>query len=45
MEIFLRLVFKCLTERTIQIANFASAFLWAGVLLAPGGYLAKFMPW
>ncbi|MCB1547178.1 MAG: DedA family protein [Hyphomicrobiaceae bacterium] len=28
-----------------QIANFASAFLWAGVLLAPGGYLAKFMPW
>jgi membrane protein DedA with SNARE-associated domain len=27
-----------------QLANFGSAFLWAGVLLAPGNYLARLMP-
>ncbi|KUO53793.1 MAG: cytochrome O ubiquinol oxidase [Alphaproteobacteria bacterium BRH_c36] len=29
--------------RTFQIANFASAFLWAGVLLAPGGLGLKWL--
>jgi membrane protein DedA with SNARE-associated domain len=27
-----------------QLANFGSAFLWAGVLLTPGGMLARMMP-
>jgi len=27
-----------------QLANFGSAFLWAGALLLPGTYLARFMP-
>jgi membrane protein DedA with SNARE-associated domain len=27
-----------------QLANFGSAFLWAGVLLTPGGLLARFLP-
>jgi membrane protein DedA with SNARE-associated domain len=27
-----------------QIANFSSAFLWAGILLAPGSLLARFLP-
>jgi membrane protein DedA with SNARE-associated domain len=29
---------------TFQIANFGSAFLWAAILLAPGGMLARFLP-
>ena len=29
--------------RTFQIANFASAFLWAGVLLAPGSFGLKWL--
>jgi membrane protein DedA with SNARE-associated domain len=29
---------------TFQIANFSSAFLWAGILLTPGGMLARYMP-
>jgi membrane protein DedA with SNARE-associated domain len=28
---------------TFQIANFTSAFLWAGVLLAPGAFGARFL--
>jgi membrane protein DedA with SNARE-associated domain len=27
-----------------QLANFGSAFLWAGILLTPGGMLARFLP-
>ena len=27
-----------------QIANFGSAFLWAGVLLSPGSLIAKYLP-
>jgi membrane protein DedA with SNARE-associated domain len=27
-----------------QLANFGSAFLWAGVLLTPGSLLARFLP-
>lgn len=30
---------------TFQIANFTSAFVWAGVLLAPGILGGKFLPW
>ena len=30
---------------TFQIANFSSAFLWAGVLLTPGIFGGKFLDW
>lgn len=28
-----------------QVANVISAFIWAGALLAPGNYLARYLPW
>jgi membrane protein DedA with SNARE-associated domain len=31
-------------QMPFQLANFGSAFLWAGILLAPGSMLGRFLP-
>lgn len=34
-----------MSQWKFQIANVVSAFVWSGALLAPGNYLARYLPW
>lgn len=34
-----------MSQWKFQIANVVSAFIWAGVLLAPGNFLGQYLPW